>query len=243
MLTKILGALLLAYLVCAQTTLLSISPCPFVDCPIGQVQNPTSCKCVRSIICTALCPGNQIRVDCKCVCPDLLGGLCPSGQKYDENTCKCASVFGCSNTCPDYQTQDALCKCGCAPLNCYKGMSMDYKQCICVNTKKCTKKCPLGQSNDASCNCICIPKSCPKGQLFDTVNCSCQPYYIPSPVPLPCSMLCAQGKKQVELNGGGCTCVCKNPLKCPAGQIYNQDLCKCVPQTKTLCNNSCAPEH
>ncbi len=144
----------------------SIHACVTLACPVGQVQDPTTCQCVCADL---ICPnGQKLSSECStCVCDNT----CPPGTWQDES-CACHDN-SCTLTCGEKEilTPDCTCQaveclndghcpgmeicdssnhtCVCS-LTCYGGMksNADCTQCVCANT------CGTDQTQLSDCSCV-----------------------------------------------------------------------------------------
>ena len=191
-------------------------------------------------------PGSVYDEDLKQCVPietvTIVDKKCPPGQVYDEDLKQCVPIAKDLN-CPEgYEPNEAGTECipvvtivdkKCPPGQVY---DEELKKCVPVVDDSC----PEGfERDEATGKCIpvvtVVDKTCPTGQVYDEDLKKCVPittdecetgYEKFNGVCVP---VCQEGYSRDEATGQCIPVVTIIDKKCPTGQVYDEELKKCVP--------------
>lgn len=158
-------------------------------------------------------------IECRCV-PGHEPS-CPPRFMYDPVLCRCVCAID-KPFCPKgFIWDEKQCKCICAYAEiCKPGFIWSDRDCSCVcNVQKDCK--PNFYFDPLTCDCLCdeknANKTCPPGMVFDFATCGCVNGVTPS---------CPPG---FIYDPKACDCVCEKVQKCSLKEVWDGDICKCVP--------------
>jgi hypothetical protein len=205
-------------------------------CPPGQVYDEDLKMCIPIETVTIVdkkCPPGQVYDEDLKKCVPIADDSCPTGYERDEITGKCIPVVTIvDKKCPPGQVYDEELK-KCVPIlddSCPEGFERDEAtgKCIPVVTIV-DKKCPPGQVYDEDLQqCVLVAdNSCPTGFHKDESG-KCVP-------DTKETLSCPEG---YEPNEAGTACIPVVTIvdkKCPPGQVYDEELKKCVPIVEDKC--------
>ena len=189
-------------------------------CKDGKVRDPVSGLCVMPEVVIEACKDGKVRdpITGECVLPKEED--CPTGYERDELTGKCIPVVTIvDKKCPPGQVYDEELK-KCVPIlddSCPEGFERDEAtgKCIPVVTVV-DKTCPTGQVYDEDLK-KCVPITTDKCETgYEKFNGVCVP-------------VCQEGYSRDEATGQCIPVVTIIDKKCPTGQVYDEELKKCVP--------------
>ena len=192
-------------------------------CPPGSVYDEDLKQCVPIETVTIVdkkCPPGQVYDEDLKQCVPIADDSCPEGFERDEATGKCIPVVTVvDKKCPPGQVYDE-----------------DLKQCVPVVDDSC----PEGfERDEATGKCIpvvtVVDKKCPPGQVYDEDLKQCVPIKTDEcetgyeKVNGVCVPTCKEGFERDEATGQCIPVVTIIDTKCPTGQVYDEELKKCVP--------------
>ena len=225
-----------------------------ITCPAGFELNDAGTECIPVVTITdKKCDtGFVYDEDLKMCVPITVDEACPTGFHKDENG-KCVPDTKEDLKCPEgYEPNEAGTEC--IPVvtitdkKCPPGQVYDEDLKMCVAIKE--EPCPEGfERDEATGKCIpvvtIVDKKCPTGQVYDeelkkcvpikTEECATGYHRDESGVCVKDTITCPKG---YELNDAGTECI---PIieivdkKCPIGQVYDEELKKCVPIKEEEC--------